>query len=86
MIQEKLYDVLLYSWFLEEENYINSTRPLYSRTLPFLKRYIVPSQLLKKAKARLRGRKKEEVYNEAKRLYKTLAVKLGDKEYMFGER
>ncbi|KAJ3083118.1 Metaxin-3 [Quaeritorhiza haematococci] len=92
MIEDRLYDALLYTWWLETENYIRSMRSVFNKTLPLVMRYYVPGQLREKARARLsnygytkeNGELTPEVYVMARKLYRALATKLGDKDYFFG--
>ncbi|KAJ1555389.1 Metaxin-3, partial [Nowakowskiella sp. JEL0078] len=53
LIEDKLYDALLFNWWLESDNYNNSTRPTYAKNLPWISRYTVPSKLREKVKFRL---------------------------------
>jgi glutathione S-transferase len=43
----------LYEWFEVEDNYVDMTRPVYSRLLPFRLRYILPVRMRTMAKERL---------------------------------
>ncbi|KAG2220841.1 hypothetical protein INT45_010903 [Circinella minor] len=53
LVQEKLYDCLLFTWYADMTNFIKNIRPTYAKILPFPSRYLVPIQLKKSAKARL---------------------------------
>ncbi|KAI8380105.1 Tom37 C-terminal domain-containing protein [Blakeslea trispora] len=53
LVQERLYDCMLYSWYADSTNFIKNIRPTYAKLLPFPTRYFVPIQLKKSAKARL---------------------------------
>ncbi|KAI9202560.1 uncharacterized protein BJ171DRAFT_177122 [Polychytrium aggregatum] len=94
LIEENLNNALLYTWWLESENFVKSTRPKFSKALGFISRYYVPNQLREKARFRLKGTRtiesdgKEvpEVYLEARDIYKELAKMLGDKPFFFGDR
>lgn len=97
-----MHDALLYNWWLDTDNFIKNTRPVFSKALPLVLRYVLPSQLVQKAQARLAGYKMVEVddeqkggalkqkipqvYLQARNIYAQLARKLGTKEYFFGEK
>ncbi|KAJ3405863.1 hypothetical protein HDV05_006299 [Chytridiales sp. JEL 0842] len=94
LIEDKLYDALLYNHWLESENYHKSTLPTLSKSLSWIKRYYIPTQLQERAKQRLKsyrfskgpdGKPLNEVYKVARDCYKALATKLGDQPYFFGE-
>ncbi|KAI8380879.1 Tom37 C-terminal domain-containing protein [Radiomyces spectabilis] len=53
MIQENLYDCMLYTWYADMTNFVKSIRPTYAKLLSFPGRYLVPVQLKNSAKARL---------------------------------
>ncbi|KAI9362324.1 outer mitochondrial membrane transport complex protein-domain-containing protein [Pilaira anomala] len=53
LVQEKLYDCMLYTWYADSANFIKNVRPTYATLLSFPSRYLVPIQLKKNAKARL---------------------------------
>ncbi|KAI8642469.1 Tom37 C-terminal domain-containing protein [Parasitella parasitica] len=53
LVQDKLYDCMLYTWYADSTNFIKNIRPTYAKLLSFPNRYIVPVQLKKNAKARL---------------------------------
>ncbi|KAI9018528.1 outer mitochondrial membrane transport complex protein-domain-containing protein [Phycomyces nitens] len=53
LVQEKLYDVMLFTWYADMTNFVKSIRPVYGQILSFPSRYLVPVQLKKSAQARL---------------------------------
>ncbi|KAI9487633.1 MAG: hypothetical protein EXX96DRAFT_554047 [Benjaminiella poitrasii] len=53
LVQDRLYDCMLYSWYADSTNFVKNIRPTYAKLLAFPARYIVPIQLKKNAKARL---------------------------------
>jgi metaxin len=67
---------------------------VFSKALPFIMKYYIPSQLAEQAKARLAGYRKiqvddtkiPEVYMNARRIYKQLALKLGNQDFFYGSR
>ncbi|KAJ3212597.1 Metaxin-3 [Dinochytrium kinnereticum] len=55
LIEEKLYDALLYNRWLDLDNFSDSTRPVMVHSLSWVSRHYLPSQLRDRAKERLRG-------------------------------
>ncbi|RUP44313.1 outer mitochondrial membrane transport complex protein-domain-containing protein [Jimgerdemannia flammicorona] len=53
LVEDKLYDCMLFTWYADTTNFVKTIRPTYAKLLPFPTRYIVPSQLRKAAKFRL---------------------------------
>ncbi|KAI7899654.1 Tom37 C-terminal domain-containing protein [Cokeromyces recurvatus] len=53
LVQDKLYDCMLYTWYADSTNFVKNIRPTYAKLLSFPARYIVPIQLKNNAKARL---------------------------------
>ncbi|KAJ3292399.1 Metaxin-3 [Borealophlyctis nickersoniae] len=94
LVEDKMHDALLYTWWLEADNFAKSTRPTFSKALSWINRYYLPTQLREKARARLahygkiteNGKSVSEVYAMARQCYAALAAKLGTKEYFFGSR
>ncbi|KAJ3186796.1 Metaxin-3 [Irineochytrium annulatum] len=89
----ELYDALLFNRWLDAENFARSTRPMMAKTLPWVTRYHVPTQLRQKAQSRLKryrimldvdGEAVNEVYLMARDIFKSLAAKLGDKPFFMG--
>ncbi|KAI8827250.1 uncharacterized protein EV422DRAFT_513196 [Fimicolochytrium jonesii] len=94
LIEDKLYDALLYSWWLESTNVARSTRPTIARSLRGWAGWTVPTQMQKKAAARLAryrfvtgkdGKSVNEIYRHAREWYAVLAAKLADKPFFFGD-
>ncbi|KNC97072.1 uncharacterized protein SPPG_07468 [Spizellomyces punctatus DAOM BR117] len=86
LIEDKLYDALLYSWWLEVNNAAKSTKPAIAKSLRGWAGMRVPGQLQRKAEARLRKyRDSQQVYSVARECYQALSHKLGEKEYFFGK-
>ncbi|KAF7729344.1 hypothetical protein EC973_004600 [Apophysomyces ossiformis] len=117
LIQERLYDCMLFTWYADTTNFVKTIRPTYANLLSFPSCYIVPIQLKKSATARLAryeveiksddtGLPQNEIeemkelqktgwhhasvrflmYRLARETYSILNHKLGEKDYMFGER
>ncbi|KAJ3096098.1 hypothetical protein HDU97_006220 [Phlyctochytrium planicorne] len=55
MIEERLYDSLLYNRWLDMDNFSDSTRPVMVHSLPLVSRHYLPSQLRDRARERLRA-------------------------------
>ncbi|ORY98873.1 Tom37 C-terminal domain-domain-containing protein [Syncephalastrum racemosum] len=53
LIQDKLYDCMIYTWYADTTNFVKNIRPTYAKLLSFPSRYLTPIQLKKAAKARL---------------------------------
>ncbi|EGF81828.1 hypothetical protein BATDEDRAFT_23480 [Batrachochytrium dendrobatidis JAM81] len=93
LIESRLYDALLYTWWIESENYKKSTHPTLFENLSFFGRYSIPSQLKEKTKIRLQGYRMicidgemvPEIYVVARESYRALSIKLGDKKYFYGD-
>jgi len=89
IVDEKLYKYQLYNWWVETENYERFTHGIYSWHMKFPRNWWQPKQLRKKVISMFdmlgwRKENSEEVYKESEFFYKTLATKLGDKDYFFG--
>ncbi|KAI9358280.1 hypothetical protein DFJ73DRAFT_819369 [Zopfochytrium polystomum] len=94
LIEEKLYDALLYNYWLENENYTKTTRPAYTKGMSWVSRYYLPNQLHGRVKKRLQSyramldvdaRLVNEVYLIARDCFKALSAKLGDRKFFFGD-
>jgi metaxin len=93
MVEDNLYDALLYTWYLDEENYAKTTRPTYSKSLSFLSRYTLPAAMQKRVRKRLcsirkrkdsEGNDVPEIFEHVREYYQVLADKLADKEFFYG--
>lgn len=94
MIEDKLHEALLHTWFLEDENYRKQTQGVVATKSSFLNRYMLPQKMKDRVKQRLSHLKKtkvngelvNEVYITARDCYRALADKLGDKKYFYGSK
>eukprot|EP00842_Homolaphlyctis_polyrhiza_P006129 jgi/Hompol1/6517/HPOL_005005-RA len=94
LIEDKLCDALMYTRWMEAQNYQKATQPTLAKSLSFFGKFTVPTQLKEKAFARLsqyrdvsvEGGPLNEVYIRARDAYQALATKLGDKSYFFGDK
>ncbi|KAJ3176315.1 metaxin 1 [Geranomyces variabilis] len=94
LVEEKLYEALLFSWWLEAQNVMKSTRPTIAKSLRGWAGMRIPTQLQQKAEARLKkyrkvaykGKETNEIYVLAREWYAALANKLGNQQYFFGDR
>ncbi|KAJ3010904.1 metaxin 1 [Thoreauomyces humboldtii] len=92
LFETKLYDALLHSWYISS-NLATSTRPTLAGSLRGWKGFRVPTQLQKKAEARVKGYRRtiykgkecNEIYVLAREWYTVLANRLRDQEYFFGD-
>ncbi|KAI8620507.1 hypothetical protein BC830DRAFT_1059198 [Chytriomyces sp. MP71] len=95
LIETKLYDSLLHTLFVDAKNYNEDTLRVYSKQLDFVRRFYVPEVLKKRVIGRLAGYRmmlndKEELVNEvylnAKDIFKALNDKLGEQQFFFGDK
>ena len=95
LIEDKLNDALLYSWYLEDENYSKSTSTMLSKTASFLAKYSLSQKMKERVRNRLSNTRKHidingklvpEIYIAARECYQALSDKLGDKEFFYGTR
>lgn len=95
LIQGKLYDALLYNWWIEGDNFINNTNPTIQKNMSFLTARLLPTKLRERVLVRLKGygsvalhpESKDRiprVYANARSIFRLLASVLGDKEFFFG--
>ena len=93
LIQEKLYDALLYNWWHEGDNFINNTCPTIQKNMSFLTAKLLPTKLRERVLIRLKKygtvplNEKERiprVYANARQIFKALAEKIGDNDFFFG--
>ncbi|KAJ3295222.1 hypothetical protein HDU76_006879 [Blyttiomyces sp. JEL0837] len=94
LIEDRLYDALLYNHWIDSANFAKTTRPTYSKALGWIKRTYIPYQLQDRVKRRLKayrmmldqdGQAVNEVYLMARDCFKALADKLGDQKYFLGD-
>ncbi|KAF0444830.1 Tom37 C-terminal domain-containing protein [Gigaspora margarita] len=98
-IEECVYDILLFAWYVDSKNFIEVIRPLYVRLLSFPMQYFLPTQLRNSAKERLerhgiesigdtgfiidKDKKMNKIVYES---YNVLQKKLGTNEFFFGNQ
>lgn len=94
LIYEKLVPALQFVWWIDSKNFIEFTRPLYAKLLPFPLNFYYPGQYEKHAKQLAMSLYPEEddlsvietaVYRQADECLCLLATKLGEKEFFFGQ-
>ncbi|KAF9179971.1 metaxin 1 [Haplosporangium sp. Z 767] len=102
LVEENLTDALLYSWFVDSDNFMGSVRNAYAALLPFPARYYVPIQLKKNAVSQVKkyggkiafgslglslaNTENTRIYDMARKCYRALNRRLGEQAFMFGER
>jgi len=95
LIENNLYDALLYILWLENEKNAKKTQQqTYNKSLSFIDRYFMYGRIQESAKERLKdmeyvvinNEKVPEVYLNAHDAYASLATKLGNKLYFFGDK
>ncbi|RIB05539.1 hypothetical protein C2G38_2047515 [Gigaspora rosea] len=98
-IEESVYDILLFAWYIDSKNFIEVIRPLYARLLSFPMQFFLPTQLRNSAKERLerhgiesigdtgfiidKDKKMNKIVYES---YNVLQKKLGTNEFFFGNQ
>jgi len=94
LINEKLNPALKYVWWMDAKNFVEFSRPLYAKLLPFPTNFYYPGQYEKHAKQLLFSLYNEDedpqvietaVYKEAEECITLLATKLGEKDFFFGQ-
>jgi len=95
LIENKLYDALLYILWLENENNAKKTQQqTYVKSLSFIDRYFMKGRIQESARERLKDMELvnvndelvPEVYLNAHDAYYSLSTKLGNKLYFFGDK
>ncbi|XKL63990.1 hypothetical protein PGB90_006354 [Kerria lacca] len=92
MIEEKLYTALRYIWWIDKKNYIEMTRPWYSKVIPFPFNYYYPGHIRRENEniiSSLYSDMEEaniqvEVYKEAEKCLTCLSNRLGDADFFYG--
>jgi hypothetical protein len=91
LLENELYDALLYSWWLELDN-LEQTGKAFTDNLGFIHRFI-PTQVKQRTRMRLsRARtialpqgETSSVYLVAHDVFKALDRRLGDKDFFYGK-
>jgi len=95
LIENNLYDALLYILWLENENNAKKTQQqTYVKSLSFIDRYFMQGRIQESARDRLKDMELikindelvPEVYLNAHDAYAALSTKLGNKSYFFGNK
>ncbi|KAG0269496.1 Metaxin-3 [Actinomortierella ambigua] len=98
LIEDKLNDSILFSWFADSENFLGWTRPTFARLLSFPARYMLPLQLRKNAIRRVEkyggaihgheliDNEKTAIYDNARDCYRALERMLKTQDFFFGDR
>ncbi|KAI8914176.1 hypothetical protein EDD86DRAFT_198657 [Gorgonomyces haynaldii] len=94
MIESIFYDALLYSWWMEEQNFTKNIHPAVSKSLNVVSARFTPSLMQQQARERLQkyrlveqdGKWIPECYLLAKEAIKSLSLKLGDKDFFWGDK
>lgn len=93
LLKQKLYPSLQFAWWVDEKNYIELTRPWYSKALPFPFNYYYPGKYEKEAKTMMTALYGEEdqfsaleanVYSEGEKCLNDLSTRLGENDFFFG--
>ncbi|KAF9167641.1 Metaxin-3 [Actinomortierella ambigua] len=98
LIEDKLNDSILFSWFADSENFLGWTRPTFARLLSFPARYMLPLQLRKNAIRRVEkyggaihgheliDNEKTAIYDNARDCYRALERMLKTQDFFLGDR
>ncbi|OUM61990.1 hypothetical protein PIROE2DRAFT_20877 [Piromyces sp. E2] len=95
LIENNLYDALLYIMWLENDNNAKKTQQqTYNKSLSFIERYFLQGKIQESARERLKDMELvkvndelvPEVYLNAHDAYASLSTKLGNKKYFFGDK
>lgn len=94
LVYEKLVPALNFVWWIDAKNFVEFSRPLYARLLPFPLNFYYPGQYEKHAKQLVSSLYNDDedlsmvetaVYRAAEECITLLATKLADKEFFFGQ-
>ncbi|XP_059479615.1 metaxin-1 [Neocloeon triangulifer] len=92
-LEEKLLPALLHTWWLDEKNCLELSRPWYAKTLRLPFNFFYPGQYQHNAKLRIDtcyiGTPNEietQIFNDAEQCLNNLSQKLGDSQYFGGTR
>lgn len=94
LIEEKLLPAYLHQWWVNQDTYVDITRPFYAEASPFPLNYFVPGRLMREATQKVYSPRVSDVtnkndvdaliYKEAKECLNHLSYRLGDNDYFFG--
>lgn len=93
LLKDQLYLGLQYVWWIDTKNYLELTRPWYSKALPFPFNYYYPGRYESEAKNHVEvlydqyddpSAIESYIYGEAEKCLTTLSIRLGDQEFFFG--
>lgn len=94
LLREKLYPALLYTWWIDQKNYIELTRPWYSRALPLPLNYYYPGRFEREARKTIETLYENcedmavieaAVFSTAENCLSVLSNRLGESEFFFGK-
>jgi len=89
-ISESLYNCQLFNWWAQDENYQLFTHRIYASKVSFPLNFYVPYKMRSSIIQKLQFNdytpdNAEMVYEKADEIYKSLSIKLGDKNFFFGD-
>ncbi|KAK3924366.1 Metaxin-1 [Frankliniella fusca] len=94
LLEGKLHPAILYTWWVDETNYIELTRPWYASVLPLPFNYYYPGRYERDAKKYVETMFIEDedqsviethLLSDAEKCLTSLSVRLGDENYFFGK-
>ncbi|XP_033750171.1 metaxin-1-like [Pecten maximus] len=96
LLEQKLLPAVLHTWWLDDQTYVDVTRPWYAHASPFPLNFYIPGRLHRKAASVVYMAEnvdpdnvtKEEIeakiYKEAKECLNHLSYRLGEQDFFFG--
>jgi len=89
LVEERLYNVQKFNWWLEIENYSRFTHNIYANLLYFPLNWWIPHQIKDKVTQQLEQagytiQDKKNVYRLAQECFEVLSAKLGSKNFFYG--
>lgn len=94
LLEGKLHPALLYTWWVDETNYTELTRPWYASVLPFPFNYYYPGRYEREAKKYIETMFIDDeditliethLLSDAQKCLTSLSVRLGEEKYFFGK-
>ncbi|XP_072760799.1 metaxin-1 isoform X1 [Anoplolepis gracilipes] len=95
LLKEKLYPALQFIWWIDKKNLDELIRPWYCKALPFPFKFYYPGKFERQAHTLMQSLYsmednidviENEVYSEAQKCLTLLSMRLGDREFFFGQQ
>lgn len=94
LLEGKLHPAILYTWWVDEANYIEISRPWYATVLPFPYNYYYPGRYERDAKKYIETMFVDDedmsviethLLSDAEKCLTSLSVRLGEENFFFGK-